>query len=110
MPGAGPRPAATSDRSVPVRSLHNPASRKSILERLAKVRPDSQRRWGRMETAQLLPHLADGLRAALGERALSGTPPGFLKGTFMRVFAIHYLPWPEGKIRAPHGAFSTPTQ
>ena len=90
------------------RSLRDPSSRKSILSRIAKLGPDSQRRWGRMETAQLLPHLASGLKAALGEKILEGPPPGRLKGTFMRVFAIHYLPWPEGKIPAPPGAFNTP--
>jgi hypothetical protein len=60
-----------------------------------------------MEPAQLLPHLASGLRMALGERKVEGSHSGRLRGVVWRYLAIHRLPWPEGKIPAPPGAFST---
>jgi hypothetical protein len=62
-----------------------------------------------MEPTQLLPHLACSLRFAIGEQPLTGTPPGRIRGAVMRYLAIHRLPWPEGKIPAPPGAFSTPS-
>jgi hypothetical protein len=62
-----------------------------------------------MDPSQLLPHLASGLRLALGERKLEGTPPGRVRGTIFRYLAIHVLRWPEGKIQSPPGAFSTPS-
>jgi len=62
-----------------------------------------------MEPTQLLPHLASGLRLALGERKLDGAPPGRIRGAIWRYLAIHRLPWPEGKIQSPPGAFSTPS-
>jgi len=91
------------------RSLRDPVGRRAILDRLAALTPAHARRWGRMEPAQLLPHLAIGLRMALGERTLEGAPPGRIRGAVLRYFAIHVLPWPQGKIQSPPGAFSTPS-
>lgn len=91
------------------RSLRDPAGRRSILDRLATLTPEHSRRWGRMEPVQLLPHLATGLRMALGERKPEGSPPGRLRGAVWRYLAIHRLPWPKGKIQSPPGAFSTPS-
>jgi hypothetical protein len=90
------------------RSLRDPAGRRSILDRLAALSPQHPRRWGRMEPVQLLPHLASGLRMALGEQKSEGSPPGLIRGAVWRYLAIHRLPWPEGKIQAPPGTFSTP--
>lgn len=91
------------------RSLRDPLARRSILDRLARLTPQHPRTWGRMEPAQLLPHLATGLRLALGERTLERTPPTGIRRAMFRLMAIHVLPWPEGKIQAPPGAFSTPS-
>ena len=91
------------------RSLRHPGGRRSILDRLARLTPEHPRHWGRMEPAQLLPHLATGLRMALGERTLEGPPPGAICGAIFRFLAIYCLPWPKGKIQAPPGAFSTPS-
>ncbi len=62
-----------------------------------------------MEPAQLLPHLASGLRMALGERKVDGEPPTGIRALILRYVAIHLLPWPKGKIQSPPGAFSTPS-
>jgi hypothetical protein len=91
------------------RSLRDPVGRQSILNRLAALTPQQERRWGKMEPAQLLPHLATVLLMALGERKLEGTPPGRIRGTLLRCLAIYCLPWPKGKIQAPADAFSTPS-
>lgn len=79
------------------RSLRDGAARRSILDRLAELTPEHARRWGRMEPVQLLPHLASGLRMALGERKLEGSPPGRIRGAILRYLAIYCLPWPKGK-------------
>jgi hypothetical protein len=44
---------------------------------------------------------------ALGERKMGGSPPGRIRGAVWRYLAIHLLPWPEGKIQSPPGAFDT---
>jgi len=79
------------------RSLRDPVGRRSILDRLAELTPEHPRRWGRMEPVQLLPHLASGLRVALGERKLEGSPPGRIRGVVLRYFAIYRLPCRKGR-------------
>lgn len=91
------------------RSLRDRGGRSAILDRLAHLTPDHPRRWGKMEFGQLLPHLADGLRMALGEKKSTGTPKRGLRAMLFRNFAIHRFPWPEGKIQSPPGAFQTPS-
>ena len=78
-----------------------------MLDRLAALTPEHPRLWDRMDPTQLLPHLAGGLRLALGERKLEATPPGPVRGAVLRFLAIHCLPWPKGKIQSPPGAFNT---
>lgn len=67
-----------------------------ILRLLRTLRPDSDRRWGRMSAHQMVCHLSDGCRLMMGERAteLAATPlPRFM----MRWLAL-YAPvrWPAG--------------
>jgi hypothetical protein len=93
------------------RSLRDPASRRSIVERLRRFTPDSPRKWGRMDHAQLMPHLAMALRSALGDLDRAGaTRPARKRRPLFKYVAIHWLPWPEGRIKAPAGAFSTPSE
>jgi hypothetical protein len=39
-----------------------------VLDRMSKVRPDSQRRWGSISAHQMICHLSDSFRVALGEK------------------------------------------
>lgn len=63
-----------------------------------------------MEHAQLMPHLAMGLRTALGDQKITSTAHRRRGGRVFKHLAIHWLPWPEGKIKAPPGAFNTPSE
>ena len=91
------------------RSLCNPAGRAAILDRIARLSPQHQRRWGKMRPEHMLPHLCEALRLALGERKLTGKNKHGLSAWLFRSLAIHRLPWPEGKIRAPSGVFDMPS-
>jgi Protein of unknown function (DUF1569) len=60
------------------------------------VRPDSTARWGRMSAHQMICHLGDSLRMALGERAVSAAA-GPLQRTVVKWTALYLpLPWPGG--------------
>jgi hypothetical protein len=54
-----------------MRTLLNDRDQKEVLDRLSKVRPDSQRRWGSMSAHQMICHLSDSFRVALGEKHVS---------------------------------------
>ncbi len=59
-----------------------------------------------METSQVLAHLADALRMALGD--IPTKQQGWLMSTvLMRYLVIHKQPWPKGKAKAPPEAFTT---
>ena len=68
----------------------------AILQRLRRLRPDSQARWGRMNAHQMVCHLSDALQVPLGERVASPAT-GLLQRTLLKWIAL-YLPlrWPAG--------------
>lgn len=79
-----------------MRSLHTPGEMDRLKVRLSRVQPDTSRRWGRMSAHQMICHLSDAFRFALGER--EGTPVRFpLPPGVVRFVALRLpLPWPKG--------------
>ena len=54
-----------------------------VKERIARLRPDSERLWGKMNPAQTLAHCSAAMEMAVGER----TPPRILLGRLLGRFA-----------------------
>jgi len=50
-----------------------------VKQRIAKMRPDSERQWGKMKPAQALEHCSRGVETALGDT----TPPRVLIGRLL---------------------------
>jgi hypothetical protein len=80
-------------------SLLAARDREAAVRRLRSLTPEHQRRWGKMTVHQMLSHVSDQMRVALGD--LPTRPYGpFLSGQLARWYAIHtLLPWPKGKVR-----------
>jgi hypothetical protein len=79
-----------------VKTLAHETSRAEISRRLRTVRPDAERRWGRMSAHQMVCHLGDAFRMALGQKAVSQAS-GPLQRTIVKWFALYVpLPWPPG--------------
>jgi Protein of unknown function (DUF1569) len=79
-----------------MKSLQNIGDRSEVLERLAKVHPDSQPRWGKMTAHQMICHLSDSLRAALGEKYVSPATSLFTR-TILKMLALWVpIPWAHG--------------
>lgn len=82
-----------------MRSLDRPDDHAAIMARLRRLRPESQRRWGRMTAAQMVCHLTDAFRNMLGERPTSAPsrPAGWVRRRLLKWVAIYSpLPWPHG--------------
>ena len=79
-----------------MKTLLNAVDRQELLSRLASVRPDSQRQWGSMSAHQMVCHLSDSFRAALGEKQVSSATTLF-KRTVLKWAAL-WVPrqWPHG--------------
>jgi hypothetical protein len=82
-----------------MKTLSTARDREEILFRLREVTPESPRLWGRMSAHQMICHLSDSFRMAIGQKPVSyiGGP---LQQRFIRWVAL-YLPvrWPAGRIR-----------
>jgi len=79
-----------------MKTLGKQSDKQAVLERLRQVRANSQRRWGKMSPHQMICHLNDSFKVAIGEKAVS--PVGrLLPGKVFKVFAL-YMPlrWPHG--------------
>ena len=78
-----------------MKTLFDQAARGGLLTRLERVTAESRPRWGRMNAEQMLTHLVEAMRMALGEfptrpkKMLTRIPP------FRQLF-VYWLPWPKG--------------
>ena len=84
-----------------MRSLANDSDRQAILERLNSLRPENQARWGSMSPHQMVCHLSDSLRAALGQKQVSSSSTLFKRTVYK--WAALWLPlkWPHGITTRP---------
>jgi hypothetical protein len=84
-----------------MKTLARPHVKKDILERLRHVRPDSARRWGRMSAPQMICHLCDSTRMAIGRRPVKPTGR-LIHRTIVKLIAL-YLPvtWRTGILTNP---------
>jgi hypothetical protein len=86
-----------------MRSLMDPADAASLDARLARLTPESTRRWGRMTASQMICHLTDAFIGSLAYGVDKPARPATLFGkTIMKWWALS-LPWPHG-IRTAAGA------
>lgn len=76
--------------------LLNVDDKLEILHRLALVRPDSQRLWGKMSPHQMVCHLTDGFRMYMGEKRVAPVG-GIYPSRVLRWIALWApMPWPKG--------------
>lgn len=79
-----------------MKRLDQRAVTEEILGRLRQLRPDDRRRWGRMSPHQMVCHLCDSARMALGERAVTSAS-GMYERTVLKWIALHApMRWPAG--------------
>lgn len=78
------------------RTLADPNCKTAVLERVKALRPTSVRRWGRMSAHQMLCHLIDCNRMALGELDVAA-PKARVPRAFVKWVSLYTpMPWPAG--------------
>jgi len=83
-----------------MKSVFHQADRLTLARRLDAITSDSTPRWGRMDSRQMLAHLSDGVRMALGELPVKSRG-GRLRFPPLRHAIIYWLPFPQGAPTAP---------
>lgn len=71
-----------------MKNLHDPSRVSEIKARLATLRADSPRQWGKMSAPQAVAHLAIGLEGALGDRDMPRMFIGRLFGRLVKGQAL----------------------
>lgn len=84
-----------------MKSLSTTRYRQELLERLAGVRPDSRRRWGTMSPHQMICHVSDSIRGALGEKHVNPSTNLFRRTVVKWVALWMPLRWPRGVKTSP---------
>jgi hypothetical protein len=84
-----------------MKTLARPADKAEILLRLLNLRPESPRGWGRMSAHQMVCHLADSLRMAAGDKAVSPIRLPLPKTLLKWVCLYLPLRWPAGIRTSP---------
>ncbi len=82
-------------------SLFDPAARERLLDRVAALRPDARRLWGRMDPAQAVTHCAIALEAATGDAPLKQGLIGKILSPFVRASSLGPKPFPRNSPTHP---------
>jgi hypothetical protein len=89
-------PHAIGSAPSSVNSLSKPADRQNISSRLLQLLPQDLARWGTMSVHQMICHLDDSYKVALGEKYASPAT-GFLQKTLLKRLALDVpLQWGKG--------------
>lgn len=71
-----------------MKHLFEPGAAAEVKARLQRLRPDSERQWGKMNPAQAVAHCAGGLELALGDRRPPRVFIGRLIGWIIKPLAL----------------------
>ena len=78
------------------RTLANERDKQEIIDRIKKIQPSSQRRWGKMTAHQMLCHLCDSFRGPMGIRYLSSVKLAAPRWLVKWIALQCPFPWPHG--------------
>jgi hypothetical protein len=79
-----------------MKSLFNTAENREIIDRIERLSPASQAKWGTMDAAQMLFHVQQPLRVAFGELRLKLSVAGFFFDKIAKRKLSNNEPWGRG--------------
>lgn len=77
------------------KSIHDPAARAVLLARLDRLDPAAPARFGSMSAPQMVTHLIESARMAVGDLPVRARP-SFLRNRLVRHLILYVLPFPKG--------------
>ncbi len=85
-----------SIKTTVMQSIFEPATLQDILQRIDKLTPDSQAKWGKMNVAQMLTHVSVPVEVALGDKTIN--PPFIMKlfAPLMKPTIVNEKPYKQG--------------
>jgi hypothetical protein len=83
-------------KSRAFKSIDQPVVKQAIVERVARLRPDLDRRWGRMNARQVVCHLNDSFLCVAGDKTVAIDPDFRWRGLVKWCALYLPAPWPHG--------------
>jgi hypothetical protein len=71
-----------------MKSFFDPNSAQQFKDRLARLRPDSESQWGKMNSPQMVAHLCKSMEQATGDVLPPRIFPGRIIGQFLKPFVL----------------------
>ena len=71
-----------------MKSFFDPNAAQQFKDRLARLRPNSERQWGKMTSPQMVAHLCKGMEQAMGEVLPPPIFPGRIVGYFLKPIVL----------------------
>ena len=84
-----------------MKTLAAHADKQEVLRRLATLRPDQTRKWGKMTCHEMVVHLSDAFLCPLGEKKASRARVPVPRGVYRWVALYAPMPWPRGIATRP---------
>jgi hypothetical protein len=79
-----------------VKNLADSRCRQEIVGRIGRMRPDAERRWGKMTAPQMICHLNDAFLGVMGERPVAILEKYRARKTIKWLALYFPRPWPTG--------------
>ena len=83
-----------------MKTIWEETARRELVGRLEKLSATTTPKWGRFDVTQMVQHLGDPMRAAMGEMEVA-PKNGPLRNPVLRYLIIYWMPWPKGAPTAP---------
>ena len=92
-----------------MKSMWQEATRREVAERLAALTPDRPGQWGRMTAPQMVAHVTQSFRSAVGELPVKSRQL-ILRYSPLKELIIYWLPFPKNAPTAPELLALEPTE
>ena|SRR5579863_6346446 len=79
-----------------MRTLKSSADRQSIVQRISALSPSDRGVWGQMTVGQMICHVSDSYRVALGEKTVSVAPVRVPRPVYKWLALRLPVKWPKG--------------
>lgn len=79
-----------------IKNLFDPAVKQELINRINTLTPESKRKWGKMDAAQMMAHLQAPMGVALGTHPLKGNPLLKMIMPLFKKALYDEKPWKQG--------------
>jgi hypothetical protein len=84
-----------------MKTLANATDKREIVRRLSAIGPENQRRWGKMTVGEMVCHLNDAFKMAMGEKKAKSISNWFTRSGLKWVALSVPMRWPHGVQTVP---------